>query len=324
MPATVSPEHRQVAFRMGYRLASGLMLNGTFEQFMGSRYAGRFRNKVQLIFTSPPFPLNRKKAYGNKVGSEYLSWLQELGLYFRDLLTPDGSLVIELGNAWNQGSPTMSTLPVQALLAVMQGGDFHLCEQFVCHNPARLPGPVQWVNKERIRVKDAFTSIWWMSPAERPYADNRNVLAPYSARMHTLLNTKKYNSGPRPSGHNIGEASFLKDNGGAIPGNVLTLPNTRSADAYRRYCLARGLAVHPARMQPDLARFFLSMLTRPGDTVLDPFAGSNTTGAEAHDTGRRWLSVEVNPVYVEGSRGRFKYYRDKVSTPEVAANSPAG
>jgi site-specific DNA-methyltransferase (cytosine-N4-specific) len=39
--------------------------------------------------------------------------------------------------------------------------------------------------------------------------------------------------------------------------------------------------------------------------VLDPFAGNNTTGAQAEELGRRWISVEMQSEYVKGSVGRF-------------------
>ena len=108
----------------------------------------------QLIFTSPPFPLNRKKRYGNKTGKEYLAWLHDLAPRLTELLTPNGSIVLELGNAWEPGIPVMSTLALEAFLDFKKAGRLNLCQQFICHNPARLPSPAQWVTVERIRVKD--------------------------------------------------------------------------------------------------------------------------------------------------------------------------
>jgi site-specific DNA-methyltransferase (cytosine-N4-specific) len=259
-----------------------------------------------LVFTSPPFPLNRKKRYGNKQGQEYLDWLSEFGPLLTEFLTPTGSLVIEMGNAWEPGSPTMSTLALESLLAFKRRAELHLCQEFVWHNPARLPSPAQWVNVERIRVKDNFTRLWWLSPVERPKADNRGVLVEYSSSMKTLLERKKYNSGPRPSQHDIGERSFLTNNGGAIPGNVLTFANTRATSPYQEYCKEVGVPRHPARMPIALAEFFIRFLTKEGDIVLDPFGGSNTTGAAAEGLGRQWLSIEANPDYVKGASGRFK------------------
>ena len=179
--------------------------------------------KFSLIFTSPPFLLNRKKGYGNLDGTDYVDWFAGFASVFRKLLRPDGSIVIEMGNAWMKGRPVMSFLPLKALLAFAEQGDLSLCQQFVWNNTARLPSPAQWVNVERIRVKDAFTHIWWMAPSDRPKADNRNVLKKYSKSMQRLLEFQDYNPGARPSEHNIGKTSFLKDNGGAIPSMSLLL-----------------------------------------------------------------------------------------------------
>lgn len=200
---------------------------------------------------------------------------------------------------------------LRALLSFMETADLQLCQQFVCHNPARLPSPAQWVNVERIRVKDSFTHIWWMSLVERPKASNRHVLNPYSPRMLKLLETGEYNGGRRPSGHVIGETSFNRDNGGAIPPNVLEIPNTSATTEYRQYCRDEGITPHPAPMQPPLVEFFVKMLTDEEDLVFDPFAGSNTTGAVAEELSRRWVASEPNEGYASGSKGRFKDFRSR-------------
>jgi DNA modification methylase len=287
-----------------YKTALGSIYHCLAEDFfssMGKKYKG----KVQLILTSPPFPLNTKKKYGNKMGEEYLAWLADFAPHFKNILTDDGSIVIELGNAWEKGEPVMSTLTFKALLKFLENGELHLCQQFICYNPARLPSPAQWVTIERIRVKDAYTQVWWMSPVSRPKADNRQVLKEYSRSMLKLIQTRKYNAGKRPSEHRIGKSSFLKDNKGAIPSNVLTITNTRSSDPYLAFCREKDLQVHPARMPIDLASFFVKFLTTSGDLVLDPFAGSNTTGAACEQLGRKWLAVEPNEEYIKGSQSRF-------------------
>jgi len=292
--------------RMAYRTTRGVMYQGSAEAVLTSPLARKYRGKIQLIFTSPPFPLNRKKKYGNVQGQAYVGWLASFAPLFREFLRPDGSIVIELGNAWAPGRPVMSTLALEALLAFREKGEFHLCQQFICHNPARLPTPAQWVTVERIRVKDSYTHVWWMSPSVRPKADNRRVLKEYSAAMLKLLSSKRYNPGKRPSGHQIGEVSFLRDNKGAIPSNVLTLTNTAAMDDYIRYCRKYQLPLHPSRMPKGLPEFFINFLTVPRDLVLDPFAGSNTTGAAAERLRRRWVSIDTNQEYIEGSRGRFE------------------
>ena len=103
----------------------------------------------------------------------------------------------------------------------------------------------------------------------------------------------------------IGKGSFSKDNGGAIPGNVLISANTVASGSYFNYCRKNNLEIHPARMTQDIPQFFIKFLTDERDIVLDPFSGSNITGAVAEKLGRHWISIEINQEYAEGSKGRF-------------------
>lgn len=295
------------------------------EELLSSDFGKDLKNKVQLILTSPPFPLNQKKKYGNLKGEEYKNWFINLAEVFSELLTEDGSIVIEIGNAWEPGKPVQSLLHLESLIGFVKNpkAGLMLCQEFICHNPSRLPSPAQWVTIERIRMTDSFTHIWWMSKSERPKADNRKVLRPYSKRMKKLLKSQKYNSGLRPSEHRIGSRSFLKDNGGSIMPNVVeieqidekrelripnifSIANTRSEDYYLKTCRERGLIPHPARMSPELASFFIEFLTDENDLVLDPFAGSNTTGYCAEKLTRKWISIEAKKDYGEQSKIRFE------------------
>lgn len=287
-----------------YETSYGCLYLGESERIL-ARSVCHLKGKIKLIFTSPPFPLNRKKKYGNLQGKNYIAWLCSFAKIFSDYICDDGSIVLELGNAWEPKLPTMSTLSIEALLEFKKTGNFYLCQEFVYYNPARLPTPVQWVNKERSRVKDAFTKLWWLSKNPRPDADNRRVLIEYSEKMKSLLEKRSYNCGNRPSQHKIGKVSFLKDNGGAIPPNVIVASNTSSSDGYLSYCKNNNLQVHPARMPEDLPTFFIKFLSQPGDLVLDPFAGSNITGFIAESLDRKWVSIEADQRYAIGSMGRF-------------------
>jgi DNA modification methylase len=277
---------------------------------MGRAYQGDAREvlanlpdeSVSLIFTSPPFALRRQKAYGNVTADDYIEWFWPIAEQIRRVLKQDGSFVMELGGAWNPGSGTRSLFIYQLLLKL--GEIFHLAQDFYWHNPSRLPTPAEWVTIRRTRVKEAITQIWWFSKSTEPQADNRKVLVPYSKSMKRLLKDG-YSPAKRPSQHEIGP-HFQKDNGGAIPPNILTIPNTRSYDEYIFRCRAAGLPVHPARFPSELPDFFIKFLTNEGQTVLDPFAGSNTTGQQAERLGRKWVSIELNPEYVAGSRLRFE------------------
>lgn len=301
-----------------YRTKRGGLLIGRIEDALEAPSVQRLKGKVNLLITSPPFPLVRKKRYGNSTGDEYLDWLSNLAPKLAELITDDGSIIIEIGNAWEQGRPEMSTLPLEALLAFKRAAKLHLCQHLICHNPARLPGPAAWVTVRRVRLKDSFTHVWWLSRTPEPKADNRKILLPYGKDMKALLKSKNYNAGKRPSGHVISETGFLKNHGGSIapnvidfenaqniPGSLLKFSNTAWDARYRAYCNDNDLDPHPARMQTALAAFFMEFLTEPGDLIFDPFGGSNTTGAVAEELDRRWVVVEAIAEYAEGSRGRF-------------------
>jgi len=258
-------------------------------------------DSVSLVMTSPPFALRRKKAYGNVAPDQYVEWFLPFAQEIHRILRPDGSFVMELGGAWNSGSGTRSLYQYELILRLTRF--FYLAQDFYWYNPSRLPTPAEWVTIRRTRVKDAVNTLWWFAKTTSPQADNRRVLRPYSRSMRRLLR-EGYQPAQRPSQHEI-SPHFRRDNGGAIPPNLLTFPNTRSRDDYLQRCRQAGLPIHPARFPPEVPDFFIRFLTEPGQLVLDPFAGSNVTGQVAEALDRRWLSIEINADYVAGSMLRF-------------------
>lgn len=263
-------------------------------------------DSVNLVVTSPPFALLRKKEYGNQDQHDYIDWIARFAALVHRKLARDGSFVLDLGGAYQKGVPTRSLYNFRIPIRFCDDLGFYLAEDFYWHNPAKLPSPIEWVNKRKIRVKDAVNTVWWFSKTEWPKADVSKVLSPYSDRMKKLLADPEafYRPKGRPSGHDIG-ASFGKDNGGAIPSNLLQIPNTDSNGSYLRGCKTVGEKGHPARFPSKLPEFFIKMLTDPGDLVVDIFAGSNTTGQVAESLGRRWQAFELSRDYLATSAFRF-------------------
>lgn len=257
---------------------------------------------VDLVITSPPFALQREKEYGNKNQADYVDWLLQFAEPVKHVLKQTGSFVLDLGGAYVSGRPVRSLYNYKVLLRFCEEHGFNLAEEFFWHNPAKLPSPIEWVNKMKIRAKDSVNTIWWLSKSDFPKADVRNVLSPYSERMKKLLEDSErfYQPKKRPSGHDI-SSKFSSSNGGAIPSNLLQISNTESNSQYLRYCSAVGVTAHPARFPEKLPAFFIQFLTEPGDIVLDIFAGSNTTGAAAEQADRRWLAFERDKKYLLAS-----------------------
>ena len=263
-------------------------------------------DSVNLVMTSPPFALQRKKEYGNKDQHEYVEWLAAFGKLVFQKLKPDGSFVLDLGGAYQKGVPARSLYNFRVLLKFCDELGFTLAEDFYWYNPSKLPSPIEWVNKRKLRAKDSVNTVWWFSKTEWPKADVSKVLAEYSSRMKKLLEAPEafYTPAKRPSGHDI-SGSFGKDNGGAIPSNLLQIPNTESNGGYLSGCKLLGVKSHPARFPAKLPEFFIKFLTEPGDLVVDIFGGSNTTGSVAETLDRQWLSFELEQEYVAASVLRF-------------------
>lgn len=308
-----------------YQTNKGKIIEGNSIELLSGDMKEELKGTVNLIITSPPFPLNNKKQYGNEKGDEYLNWFIEMAPIFSDLLTDDGSLVIEIGNAWEPNRPVQSLLHLECLFGLVKHPDanLRLIQEFICYNPSKLPSPAQWVTVNRLRTVDSYTHVWWLAKSDFPKADNSKVLRPYSKSMLALLKRKKYNSGKRPSEHHISEEGFLKDNGGSIahnffemeqvddnrevrlPHSVLSFSNTNSNDYFLKTCREKNIKPHPARMSGGLVNFFINFLTDENDVVLDPFSGSNTTGYCAEKLNRKWISFEILEEYIDQAVVRF-------------------
>jgi DNA modification methylase len=260
-------------------------------------------HSVDLIMTSPPFGLVRKKDYGNVDAPDYLDWFKSFGRLFKRILKQDGSLVIDIGGAWKKGQPTRSLYHFKLLIMLCEEIGFHLAQEFYWWNPSKLPTPAEWVTVRRIRVKDAINCIWWLSPSPYPKASNRRVLQPYSNSMKDLLK-HGYKAKKRPSGHDISK-KFSTNNKAAISPNLIALPNTESNSYYLRYCTTHNIKPHPARYPSGLPEYFIRMVTDTHDLVVDPFAGSCVTGEVAERLERKWICIDTVEEYLEGALGRF-------------------
>lgn len=271
-------------------------------------------NSVNLVMTSPPFALQRQKEYGNLDQHAYIDWFLEFATLVHKKLQDDGSFVVDFGGAYMKGVPARSLYNFRVMIRMVDELGFFLAEDFYWFNPSKLPSPIEWVNKRKLRVKDSVNTVWWFSKTEWPKSDVTKVLAPYSDRMKKLIEDpdKFYTPKVRPSGHDIGKG-FARDNGGAIPPNLLQIPNSESNGQYLSGCKTVGLKGHPARFPAKLPEFFIRMLTDPDDLVVDIFGGSNTTGQVAEAEGRRWMTFEALPEYVGASAFRFL---DRSTAPE--------
>jgi site-specific DNA-methyltransferase (cytosine-N4-specific) len=261
---------------------------------------------VQLCITSPPYCLVRKKDYAGQHSSrEQVAWLSRFFGIVKRKLTDDGSLFLNVADVWEPGQPTIDPWPQRLLLSLMDECGYHLAQNFYWYNPAKMPSPAEWVTIRRIRCSPAVESLFHLSKTPHPYADNRQVLRPYSESMQARLAAGGEKGALRPSGHVLAKGAFSSDNGGAIPHSLITAANTSSNDTYQRYCREHGLPVHPARFPEAIPDFAIRYASRPGDIIWDPFGGSLTAAAVAERLGRHWISNDKSLAYLWGGQGRF-------------------
>ncbi len=265
-------------------------------------------SSINLIFSSPPYALNRPKQYGNMVGSEYVNWIVNLGREWKRTLVDDGSLVLNFGHAWVPGQPCQSEYQERILLAFLDELKLSLCQRITWFNPCKL-GVTPWVTQQRIRLTTADESVLWFGKSPRPYASTRGLLRPYSEEHLKRMAAGKVSRQGAPSGrwagkHSEGSNKFV-DRGGSIPKSVLVAANSSSNDAYISGCKNVGLSIHGARMPEALADMIINLTTREGDVVWDPFMGSNMVGATAEKLGRRWIGNDISLTYAAGSALRI-------------------
>jgi DNA modification methylase len=261
-------------------------------------------SSIDLIITSPPYPLSTPKNFGNREGDEYLDWLTGLAVEWKRMLVDDGSLVLNLGDVWNRGEPTINLYQERLLVYLADELQLRLAQRFVYLNRAKIPAS-HWVTIKRVRVRTVTESVLWLSKSPHPRADNRKVLREYTQKMRRLIERGGEHRRLRPCGHGNTRGAFGRDNGGSIPTNVIEATNAASNDEYCRSCRAHGLPIHPARMLDAMVELFVRMLTPEGGVVYDPFAGSNMVGHVAERLGRTWVSSEDCLAYISGSKFRF-------------------
>jgi site-specific DNA-methyltransferase (adenine-specific) len=237
---------------------------------------------IDLVVTSPPY--DRQPKYGN--GESYLrSWYS--GTFLKvtaeilRVLRPHGSLVLNYRS--RRHGDERGVLQYELVFWLREQG-FLLAEDFIWGKPSPPPGRFNRFLKDAVEYCFQFAkSPRWqffpdacLTPArwDRRDVERRRRLAHNHERADAPSGQgrKRVQAGPdlvRPSTLLGWEPEFL--------------PNPTR---------------HPARFPVALPAFFIRLMTLPGQVVLDPFAGTGTTGVAAERLGRQWLLVELDPTYV--------------------------
>lgn len=265
---------------------------------------------VALLCTSPPYPLNKPRDYGNPREREFTDFICRAVEPIVRLLLPGGSICLNLGNdIFVPSSPARSLYRERLTLALCERFSLHKMDDLIWFNRCRAPGPVEWASKRRVQLNGSYETVTWLTNDPlRVRADNRRVLQPHTERQQRLIDAggEARNVRYADGAHGVRVGSFANKTQGRIPRNVLEhthgCADTRQ---YRRDAAAMGLPIHGAMQPLAIPEFLIKLLTEPGDLVVDPFGGTAKTGRAAENTGRRWLVIETMLDYLRGSAPRF-------------------
>ena len=262
---------------------------------------------IDLIYTSPPYPLLQPKEYGNLNSADWLKWMGDLSELWSGLLDNTGSLVVNIGSISEAGKPFKDPYAARFQLDLIDRLGLHLVDEHYWHNPAKLPSPVQWVSVQKKRLKNTVEHVLWFAKSSDFKSNNDNVRepeSPHTARYRKNALASGKGLGKRPGGSIAGKG-FLKSNGTAIPSVLQVQSHEGPHSVYRRACKQAGIKPHPAISPLALPDRFIRLTTEPGDLVYDPMAGSLATCYAAELLGRHWIGSEPSAHYIAGGTLRF-------------------
>ena len=245
---------------------------------------------VQTVVTSPPYWSLRDYEAEGQVGcndalGEYVKSIVMAFDQVRRLLTDDGTVWLNVGDSYTSGNRKYRAPDRKNRARAMS---------------VRPPTPAGLKPKDLIGVpwRLAFAlqdAGWWL----------RSEVIWYKPNAHP----ESVSDRPTKSHETVFLLSKNQDyyyDTAAVKGpNGRRLRTMWDINTEPRHKKAGGIEDHPAVMPMTLARRCIQITSRPGDTVLDPYAGSGTTLIAAQELGRNWAGVELNPAYVDLTERRI-------------------
>jgi len=235
---------------------------------------------VQLVLTSPPYPGRG----GLRIApGEFVPWFIERAFAVKRVLAERGNFFLNLDDCVIAGEQQAVPYRLVPLLKEVVG--LVLVATYHWVKPNAMPGDYGR------RLKNAHEFVFHFSPSRRPAVFTEELLRDYTGRGREVGVTA------RKSGRKVDQARMFR-RGRADPGNVFTV------------AVGGERGDHPTPMPLKLARSFVRLGSRPGDLVMDPFAGGGTTLVAARGLGRRYLGFEIDPDHARAARRRLAALRD--------------
>lgn len=248
-----------------------------------------YAESVDVIITSPPYADARKKHYDSIHPDQYCQWFLSFHDHFFQVLKPAGSFVINIKDKVVGG--VRHRYVWQTIEALCNLG-WYAIDDYIWHKSNPMPG--RWPN----RLSDGWEYCFHLAKSKRPFFHPDGVRKPIGhwaeTRLTHLTDTdQSRQNSANHSGFGRNMSKWVgKDQ--VFPCNVLEMP-----------LVGKNMG-HPAVFPVSLPAFFIKLLCPENGVVLDPFAGSGTTGIAAAQLNRPAILIENNLDYCQVSYQRLQ------------------
>lgn len=232
--------------------------------------------RVQLSLTSPPY--NIGKEYEKPLPlHEYIAWCSEWMTSLHRVASDDGAFWLNLGYVSVQGHGKAVPLPY----LLWNASPFFLNQEIVWNYGAG-------VSSKRVFCPRNEKWLFFVKDADR-YVFNLDAVRDPNVKYPNQKKNGKLRCNPL----------------GKNPSDVWAIPKVTTG----RDRSSRERTPHPAQFPLAVVDRIVKASSNPGDLVLDPFAGSGSSGIAAVGNGRAFLGIELSERYCKLAVERFKQYR---------------
>lgn len=278
---------------------------------------------IHLVISSPPYPLKIQRGYGNVAESQWVDFITEALEPVVKNLVPGGSVVINISNdIFESNSPSRSLYVERMVIALHDRLGLSLMDRWPWINMSKPPGPTYWACVNRYQLCVAWEPIFWFcNDPSQVRSDNCRVLQPHTEKHKKFLaegNKRITNYGD--GAYKLRDNSYSSMTEGSIPKNVIIRGHS-CADTLelRRHAQSLGLPAHPAMFPTSIPDMAIKFLTKPGETVVDLFSGSNKVGLAAERNGRHWIACEIILEYIRTQAEMFRQFDGFWINPSILA-----
>ena len=262
------------------------LFHGDAAEVLAQLSNNHISGKIQSVITSPPYALQREDEYASINENNYPNFTLNYFEKIRPLLNDDASIFLVIRPHIKNGQISDYVLKTRLSLRTK----WIECEELIWVK-AGSP-PLGSTNRPR----RAWESILWFSNSKKPYCNTKA-----SEKVSSRVGFKTYKFSPGDSFINDGQSDPKV--GVARDSDVVSVSVHENEPNLS----------HPAMYPTGLTDWLIKLSSKEGQTVLDPFSGSGTTGVSCLKLNREYIGIDLDLNYLEESIKRFDREFDRIA-----------